>query len=128
MTSVAGLVTWQAIFFIYFRFLRGMREQGMDRSKLPYRAPLQPYLSYYGFVLTWLILITNGFSVFLKGNWDTATFVTSYIPIILFFILLAGHKVFLRKKWVKYEEMDFVTGNREGIEEYDPPPKNFVEK
>lgn len=51
MTSVAGLVTWQAIFFIYFRFYKGVKVQGLDRkADFPYRAPLQPYLSIYGFV------------------------------------------------------------------------------
>lgn len=79
-------------------------------------------------IFTWTILITNGFSVFLAGSWDTATFVTSYLPIALFFILLAGHKIFVRSKWVNYDEMDFWTGNRVGIEEYEAPPKNFVEK
>lgn len=129
MTSVAGLVTWQAIFFIYFRFYKGVKVQGLDRkADFPYRAPLQPYLSIYGFIFTWLILITNGFSVFLAGSWDTATFVTSYLPIVLFFVLLVGHKVFIRDKWITYEDMDFWTGSRVGIEEYEAPPKNFAEK
>lgn len=27
-----------------------MKAQGIDRATLPYRAPLQPYASYYGLV------------------------------------------------------------------------------
>lgn len=51
MTSVAGLVTWQGIFFIYFRFYKGVKRQGIDRrAEFPYVAPLQPWLSIYGFV------------------------------------------------------------------------------
>lgn len=83
---------------------------------------------YYLQIFTWLILITNGFSVFLKDSWDTATFVTSYLPIVLYFVLLAGHRIFIRGKWINYEDMDFWTGSRVGIEEYEAPPKNFAEK
>lgn len=75
---------------------------------------------------------TNGFSVFLARpegvGFDWATFWTSYIPIILFFILLLGFKVVKRPKMIRYEEMDFITGNREGIVEEDPVPRNWVEK
>ena len=71
---------------------------------------------------------TNGFPVFLAGNWDTATFVTSYLPIALFFVLFFGYKLIKRTKFIRYEDMDFVTGNREGIVEHEDPPKNWVEK
>lgn len=129
MTSVCGLLTWQAIIFIYFRFRKGSRYQGIDpKTTFPYIAPLQPFLSYYAFVMIWLILITNGWSVFLRGNWDTATFITSYLPIVLYFLLWAAYKLILRTKFIRYDEMDFQTGSRVGMDEPEDPPRNFVEK
>lgn len=64
MTSVAGLLTWAGIVYTYIRFHKGLKAQGIDRSTLPYRAPLQPYLSYYAFVFILVILFFNGWEVF----------------------------------------------------------------
>ena len=71
----------------------------------------------------------NGWSVFLKGNWNTATFVTSYLPLILFPVLYIGARFFYRSPLVKPEDMDFVTdiAQIEADETPDAPPKNKVE-
>ncbi|CRK00931.1 hypothetical protein BN1723_020866, partial [Verticillium longisporum] len=39
-----------------------LRIQGIDRATLPYAAPLQPYLSWFGLFFIVLILLTNGFT------------------------------------------------------------------
>lgn len=52
----------------------------------------------------------SGWSVFLKGNWDTATFVTNYLPLMLFPVLYIIGKVWKRCSLVKPEEMDFKSG------------------
>lgn len=67
--------------------------------------------------------------MFLKGSWDTATFVTNYLPLILFPILYTGARLWKRVPMVKPEEMDFLSGLAE-IEAdcYDePPPRNKME-
>lgn len=68
--------------------------------------------------------------MFLKDSWDTATFVTNYIPFILFPILyLIGRFIMYRSPQVKAQDMDFVSGIAEvEADSYDePPPKNRVE-
>ena len=91
----------------------------------------------------------SGWSVFLKGKWDTATFVTNYLPLVTFPILYTGAKFFYRDTIKKPHEMDFVTNIKEIEEETyvwfltcvyavvngpviqyrydDPPPKNRLE-
>lgn len=71
----------------------------------------------------------NGWSVFLKGNWDTPTFVTSYIPFILFPILYVGARFYYRSSPVKPEDMDFVSdiAQIEADEVPDSPPKNKMD-
>lgn len=69
------------IFTTYLRFYYGMRKQGLRRSELAYKAPFQPYLSWVGLVLTFLIVIFSGYTVFLRGNWNATTFVMDYISI-----------------------------------------------
>lgn len=51
----------------------------------------------------------SGWKVFLKGKWDTATFVTNYLPLALFPVLYFTAKLWRRSVILKPEEMDFVT-------------------
>lgn len=76
------------------------------------------------------VLQFSGWSVFLKDNWDTATFVTNYLPLILFPIFYIGAKIWKRVPPRRPEEMDFVTNIKEiEAEMYDEPvPRNWVER
>lgn len=78
----------------------------------------------------------SGFAVFLKGGWDTATFVTNYLPFILFPLLFIFSIVWnytRTRTWrriLRPTDMDFVSNIKE-IEDdsYDePPPRNWVER
>jgi yeast amino acid transporter len=64
--------------------------------------------------------------VFLKGQWDTADFVTNYLPLMLFPVLYIGAKLWTRVPIVRADEMDFVTDlDKIEAETYDePPPRN----
>ncbi|GAA5896954.1 hypothetical protein JCM6882_007315 [Rhodosporidiobolus microsporus] len=121
MTSVCGLITWGAICVTYIRFYHGAKAQGFDRSTIPYRAPLQPYLTYFALVMICLILFFSKFAVFVNGHWDTADFITSYLPIILLpvvYVATYAWKRFGRKlprqayATVPLAELDFVSGSR----------------
>ncbi|KIK71217.1 hypothetical protein GYMLUDRAFT_33353 [Collybiopsis luxurians FD-317 M1] len=129
MTSISGLMAWFGINLTYLRFYQGFKAQGFERSKLPYVSPLQPYAAWYGLFATWIFCFSSGFSVFLSGNWDTATFVTNYLPFALFPILYVGARIYYRQSPVKAEDMDFVSGlaEIEAADHDEPPPKNKVE-
>jgi len=129
MTSIAGLMTWFGITVTYVRFYKGFQAQGFDRSTLPYASKLQPYAAWYAMVACLVICFFSGWDVFLKGQWSTATFVTTYLPFILFPILYIGAKLWTKVPIVKPEDMDFISGLKE-IEAdcYDePPPRNKFE-
>ena len=68
----------------------------------------------------------SGWSVFLKNSWDTATFVTNYLPLIFFPILYLGSRWWKRSTVIDASEMDFQSGLAEiEADTYDePPPKN----
>lgn len=69
--------------------------------------------------------------MFLADSWDTATFVTNYLPFALFPIMyVIGRYVIYRAPMVKAADMDFVSGIAEvEADSYDePPPKNGVQK
>ncbi|KAF4993078.1 hypothetical protein FGRMN_6693 [Fusarium graminum] len=107
ITSVAGFIAWAIICLCHIRFMKALSLQGLSRSDLPYIAPLQPYLSWYGLFFSVLIIITSGFEVFIK--WDTGKFFTNYISLILFAVMVIGHKLVFRTKTVPLSEMDAVT-------------------
>lgn len=130
MTAIAGLMTWFGICFTYIRFYKGMKVQGISRKDLPYASRFQPYAAWYAIVWILVICFFSGFSVFLKGNWDTATFVTNYLPFILFPILYFTTRIIQGIPMVKPEDMDFKSGLAEILaDSYDePPPRNFIER
>lgn len=113
ISSIAGILTWWTILLSYIRMYHGLKVQGISRDSFPYKAPLQPYLSYYGLFWFTVITLLNGFPVFLQGNWDTSKFIAAYITLPIFVGCYAGWKFFKKTKFVSLAEMDFVTGMRE---------------
>ncbi|KAJ3548930.1 hypothetical protein NM208_g770 [Fusarium decemcellulare] len=108
ITSVAGFIAWGIINLCHIRFMKALSFHGISRADLPYMAPFQPYLSWYGLFFSALIILTSGFEVFIK--WDTSKFFTNYISLILFVVLVIGHKLLFRTKIVPIRDMDLVTG------------------
>ncbi|KAG2117799.1 amino acid permease [Suillus discolor] len=129
MTSIAGLMTWFGISVTYLRFYKGMQVQGIDRKTLPYYTNLQPYAAWWGVIATITVCFFSGFSVFLNGNWSTATFMTNYILLITWPIMYLGARFYYGSKPVAAEDMDFTSDIAEIIADtYDePPPRNKME-
>ncbi|GAA6021318.1 hypothetical protein JCM10207_002695 [Rhodosporidiobolus poonsookiae] len=113
LSSITGLITWDCILLSYLRFYHGLKKQGRTRDDHPYRAPFQPWASYIAFTLIFLVIWTNGFTVFLAGSWDTADFIVDYITLVIFAILFVFWKFFKRTKFVRLDQIDYETGKRE---------------
>ncbi|PSS35352.1 hypothetical protein PHLCEN_2v1689 [Hermanssonia centrifuga] len=128
LSTVGGFFGWWGMNLTYVFFYRGMRAQGLDRTKLLYHSKLQPWLSYWGIFWNTIFILINGFTVFWK--FDTAGFLTAYLNIPLFFALYFGWKIYKRTKIWKPHEMDFVTGipTLEETETPEVPPKTIWDK
>ncbi|RDI78029.1 hypothetical protein Vi05172_g12012 [Venturia inaequalis] len=95
LVSISTLVNWIIICMIYLRFQYACKKQGINRhTDLPWAAPLQPYTTWFSLTLFITLLLTGGYSSFIKGKWDTETFVSSYINIPLIFALYYGYKAY----------------------------------
>ncbi|OCF73198.1 AAT family amino acid transporter [Kwoniella mangroviensis CBS 8886] len=107
--SAGGLLMWWAICFTHMRWESGTRAQDIDRSSLPYHNPLNKYgiAGKYAMFFISLVLFFSGWSVFYTDSWDTGTFCTSYLPIILFPCVYIGHKLLRTTRLIRPEEMDF---------------------
>ncbi|KAJ1022913.1 hypothetical protein NDA13_004962 [Ustilago tritici] len=110
--TMFGGLTWICILISHIRFMKAMKAQGISRSTLPWRAPLQPYSSYMAVVFTSIVVFFKGWNSFLFAfNWRT--FVTNYIGLPIFFLILIGWKLWHRTKIYKPDEVDLLTDVRE---------------
>ncbi|KAI1437973.1 arginine transporter [Xylaria sp. CBS 124048] len=108
IASIAGFIGWTSIVICHLAFMRVLKARGISRDTLAFKAPLQPYLALYGLFFCVLILITNGFTVFIK--WNTSNFFAAYISLILFLVLYIGHKIIFRTKIKSLAEIDIDRG------------------
>ena len=79
----------------------------------PYKAPFQPYTSYFGIFFISIIILFNRFQVFLSGLWNVDNFITAYICLPIFVVFYLFWKIVKCPKFVRVEDMDFTTGRRE---------------
>ncbi|KAF6765162.1 dicarboxylic amino acid permease [Ephemerocybe angulata] len=115
LVSTFGALTWMAILYSHIRFMKALEIQGKSRDDLPYKAPFQPWGSWFALGATALITFFKGFDTFMP--WNTANFITSYIAVPLFFILWIAYKTSRRTKVIPLAKVDLITGLREIDEE-----------
>lgn len=116
LAGVGAFIVWTGIVYTHFRFRVGWYKQGGTANELPYKAPLFPYANIVGIVLGIVLTLVQGWTVF--KPFDAGQFVDLYILLPLFFIIWGAFKLGLKSKWVKYDEMDFVTGRQETADVY----------
>jgi len=63
-------------------FRRAFKAQGLSRDALPYKSRWQPFLAWYGFVGCILVMLLNGFYLFINGSWDTKSFIFCYFTYV----------------------------------------------
>ncbi|KAJ6562656.1 amino acid permease/ SLC12A domain-containing protein [Mycena capillaripes] len=107
LTSILGFCTWAIISLTYIRFYHGMKAQGIDRTAFVYWNRFQPYPAYWALIWSILIIFFNGWSVFIKGDWDVSDFIIAYINLPIFLVLYVVYKVLRKSSIVKPENMDF---------------------
>ena len=127
MTALCGMISWLCILWTSIRWHHGLKLQGIDRNTtLAYRAPFQPYLSYYGMIICVAVIFFGGYSAFLH-TFHTSQFITTYFPFPFFLVLLIVYKLWNKSKTVAYADMDFVTGSSAEVDS-GSLPKGFWEK
>jgi len=113
LTTIFGLLTWISILTTHIWFVRARKAQNIPNTAMPYVAPLGLYGSYFALGFCILIALTKNFDVFAVGykkGFDYSTFITAYLGIPLYLIMIAGHKFWTKSKGVKPHEADFYTG------------------
>ncbi|ATY62292.1 Amino acid polyamine transporter I [Cordyceps militaris] len=127
IVNTGAFQSWICCCFIYVRFYKATELQNVTvvSGQLPYRSRFQPYAAWISGVVFFVLLLLNGFKVFVKGHWDTPTFITSYIGIVIFALLYFGHKSTIGRKdpWmVPLHEIDLYSGMEDVMAAELPPP------
>jgi amino acid transporter len=110
MSAVSGMFNWLGICVTGIRFRQGLKAQGINPENLPWHSKLTPYAAWWGLGWTVVIILFAEWEVFLKDSWNTASFITNYIPILFFFSFFFGYKFWFKTRWISASDMDFVSG------------------
>ncbi|KAK4049023.1 general amino acid permease agp2 [Microbotryomycetes sp. JL201] len=109
LTGLVGscqLVNWIVMSWSWIRWNSGLKAQGISRETLPVRSRFQPFAAWYALVASILVILMQGYGVFLKGYWNTQSFIFSYFAPALFAVLFVGWKIIKRTTYYKPSEMD----------------------
>lgn len=106
VVSILGLLTWISILVTHIFFMKALDAQGIDRNKdLVYKAPFQPYGSYIALGFCILIALFKNFTAFVF-SFDKVSFITGYIGIPVYLLLIFGYKIVMKTKRIKPHEAD----------------------
>lgn len=138
IAATAGLVAWGFISVSHIRFMQVLKQRGISRDTLPFKAFFMPYSAYYAAIVVFTVALIQGFTVF--WDFNATDFFTAYVSLIVFVVWwIMFHFFFFgfgKQAWkwrnvlIPLEECDIDTGVRDinDIEFDVPPPKNLWEK
>ncbi|KIW04576.1 uncharacterized protein PV09_04326 [Verruconis gallopava] len=113
LVTIFGLLTWVSILVTHIYFVRARKAQNVPETSLAYKAPFGAMGSYFALFFCCLIALTKNFNVFTKGDYgdfDYKNFITGYLGIPLYLILIFGYKIWHRTQGVSPAEADLWTG------------------
>lgn len=115
--SSSGIFVWFAICLSFIRYYYGLKKRpdimGRGDKSYPYKSPFQPLSAFVGLIGSGVILLAMGYVVFLKGEWNTMFFFSSYGTLLLIAVLYIGYKVMKGTRILSLEALDFDSGRRE---------------
>ncbi|KAI9730480.1 MAG: hypothetical protein M1818_008175 [Claussenomyces sp. TS43310] len=117
LVTIFGLLTWISILVSHIWFVNARRAQNVPDSALAYVAPCGKWGSVGALIFCILIAIFKGFNVFVHspktyGDFDYKNFITSYLGIPLYLIMICGYKLTMKSRGVKPLTADLYGGKQ----------------
>lgn len=84
LVTVASMLTWISLCIAFIRFRKAQSLQNVsseDPAYKAYRPRFQPYIAWTTMIFFSILVIFNGFEVFMNGNWNVNDFLVHYIGI-----------------------------------------------
>lgn len=115
--SSSGIMVWFAMNLSFVRFFYGLEKRpdiiNRDDELYPYRSLFQPYTAFVGLIGSGSIIFCMGWVVFLKGEWNSWFFFSSYGTLIGFVVLYVAYKVIKGSRIRSLEQLDYDSGRTE---------------
>ncbi|KAF2138212.1 uncharacterized protein K452DRAFT_277212 [Aplosporella prunicola CBS 121167] len=129
LVTASQLLNYAMIGMTYACFYNALKAQGVDRKTLPYRGWGQPYVNYFGLTFVTVIVLIQGYTVFLPGRWDIGSFFTYYTMVFVCAFLFVAWKLIKRTKFVRSKDADLVWEKPviDAYEESIDPPVGLLE-
>lgn len=110
--TLACLIVWLCQCLAFIRFFNGLQTGSApyDRASddYPYASPAQPAAAYLGAIGCALLIVFNGFDIFIFKPFKQADFLAAYLALFVFFLIYAATKLFVvRDPMVSCAEMSF---------------------
>ncbi|KAK0715259.1 proline-specific permease [Lasiosphaeris hirsuta] len=121
LTAAGVLVSWSSILLNHVRLRQAMKRQNIDVSRLPWYNSWTVYTSPVALFMCIVILFTAGFGVFTEGNWDAATFVSSYLDIPIVLIAYLGYKFYAKTKIISLDDVPLADAFEQAEQQIDEP-------
>lgn len=117
IVGVAGFFAWLLISCSHIRFMKALKQRGISRNDLPYKAMLMPWLAYYAVFFMVIIIVIQGFTSF-APKFKVANFFAAYISVFLFIIFWVAFQIWFKCRLVwKLQDVDLDTDRRDIEEE-----------
>lgn len=131
LVTASQLINFCVLCITYIRFYKALEAQGISRDTLPYKGWGQPYAAWFGLFCPFVMMFLAGYPVFV--DWDTPTFLFSYMMIPFNVVLFVAWKLIRRTRVVPPQDVDLTTGMKEVNEHTDtfiapPPPTTWYGK
>lgn len=134
IATISGFVDWALVCLVYLRF-RNVCDYADLNDRVPFRKRFMRPMAYFTCGFFVILSLTNGYAVFIKGNWSVKNFFACYTTIGLVAVLYLGSSIY-HKTW-KYRPMDDIVeeivpkidlADEEERNEIPIVPKNLAEK
>jgi len=117
LTTIFGILTWISILVTHIHFVKARRAQGVSDEEMAYVSPFGLTGSVCALVSCCLIAVFKNFNVFTRnpkyGVWDYKNFITGYLGIPLYLIMIFGYKLMHRGSGIRPEEVDLFAGKEQ---------------
>jgi len=114
LVTMFGLLTWISILVSHIYFVRARRAQGVPDTALAYVSPFGLRGSVAALVFGCVIAVFNGWSVFTSdpsyGKFDWQHFITDYLGIPLYLMMIFGYKLIMKTEGIRPEDADLFGG------------------
>jgi yeast amino acid transporter len=123
LVTIFGILTWISILISHIYFVRARQAQGIPDTALAYVSPFGVRGSMAALIFACIITFFNGWANFVHGltntkepKFDYSHFITDYLPVPIYLLMIFGYKWIMKTEGVKAIEAD-LTGGKAKIDE-----------